>query len=108
MAAILGVAAILLMRFGGRRPVPESIGAIVGFLISVILLQLAWKMRSVRLALMCWLVFAAGIAVLMAGVPHDSQMIYVFLAAGVVCVIDGFLRMREFVRQHPLPAGEGL
>ena len=108
MAAILGVAAMLLMRFGGHRPVPESIGAIVGFLISVILLQLAWKMRSVRLALMCWLVFAAGIAVLMAGVPHDSQMIYVFLAAGVVCVVDGFLRMREYVRQHPLPAGEGL
>jgi len=108
LAAILGVAAMLLVRFGGNRPVPESIGAIVGFLISVILLQLAWRMRSVRLALMCWLVFAAGIAVLVAGVPHDSQMIYVFLAAGVVCLTDGGLRLHEYKRQHPLPAGEEL
>lgn len=104
MAAILGAGAMLVVRFGGNRAVPDWMGAIVGFLISVILLQLAWRMRSVRLAVMCWLVFAAGIAVLVAGVPHESQMIYVFLAAGVVCVLDGGLRLREYTRQHPLPS----
>ena len=107
IAAVLGFAAMLLARFGGgSRPVPDWIGAIVGFLISVLLLQLAWRMKSVRLALMCWLVFAAGIAVLLTGVPHESQMIYVFLAAGVVCLTDGGLRLREYKQQHPLPAGE--
>ena len=106
IAAILGVVAMLLVRFGGHRAVPDWMGAIVGFVISAILLQMAWRMRSVRLAVMCWLVFAAGIAVLVAGVPHDAQMIYVFLAAGVVCLLDGALRLGEYKRRHPLPAGD--
>jgi hypothetical protein len=38
-------------------------------------------------------------------VPHNEQMIYVFLAAGVVCVLDGGLRLRAYTRQHPLPEG---
>lgn len=106
LAAILGAAAMLLVRFGGHHVVPDWMGAIVGFLISLTLLQLAWRMRSVRLAVMCWLVFAAGVAVFVFGVPHDSQLIYVFLAAGVVCVADGALRLREFTQGHPLPAGD--
>jgi hypothetical protein len=53
---------------------------------------------------MVWVVAAAGIAVSLLHVKHDEQMIYVFLAAGVVCVTDGGLRLREYQRQHPLPA----
>lgn len=105
IAAVLGFGAMLLVRFGGDRQLPDWMAGIVGVLITLILLQLAWRMRSVRLAVMAWAVAAAGIAVSLMHVPHDEQMIYVFLVAGVVCVIDGGLRLREYTRQHPLPGG---
>ena len=104
IAAVLGVGAMLLVRFGGHHPLPDWMAGIVGVLITLTLLQLAWRMRSIRLAVMSWFVTAAGVAVSLLHVKHDEQMIYVFLAAGVVCVIDGGLRLREYQRQHPLPA----
>jgi hypothetical protein len=107
-AAFLAIGVVLMVRFGGHHALPDWMGMGVGFLISLTLLQLAWRMRSVRLAILCWLVLAAGIAVTVAQVPHESQMIYVFLAAGVVCVTDGGLRLHEYKRQHPLPAEEQL
>jgi hypothetical protein len=106
IAAVLGFGAMLLVRFGGHHALPDWMAGIVGVLITLTLLQLAWRMRSVRLAVMSWFVTAAGVTVSVLHVKHDSQMIYVFLAAGVVCVLDGGLRLRDYTRQHPLPTAE--
>src|ERR1041385_6718034 len=63
IAAALGAGAMLMVRFGGHHALPDWMAAGVGFLISLTLLQLAWRMRSIRLAVMVWVVAAAGIAV---------------------------------------------
>lgn len=106
IAAVLGAGAVLLVRFGGHHVLPDWMAAVVGFLISLTLLQLAWRMRSLRLGVLCWAVAAVGMVVSTLKVSHDRSIMYVFLAAGVVCVLDGALRMWSYVRTHPLPAGE--
>lgn len=104
MAAVLGAAVMLLKRFG--HFIDDWISLALGVLISLTLLQLAWRMRSIRLALLCWLVAGAGIAMTILRVAHETSTIVVFFAAGAVCTLDGALRMRSYVRSHPLPAGE--
>ena len=105
LAGAVAIGVVLAIRFGGWM-VRDKVATALGVVITLTLLQLAWRLRSVRLAILCWVVAAAGFAVNMAGVSHDDSILYVFLAAGVVCVLDGALRMFEYVRQHPLPAGE--
>ncbi len=105
LAAVLGAAAMLVARF--KHPFSgDWMAAVVGVLISLTLLQMAWRLRSIRLALLSSIVAGAGIAAAVLRVAHDNSIILVFLAAGVVCSLDGALRMRSYVRSHPLPAGE--
>ena len=104
-AAVVGVGIMLAVRFGGFA-IRNWMAATLGIVISLTLLFQAWCQRSLRLGILCLAIAATGIAVDALGVSHDDSILYVFLAAGVVCVVDGLLRMRSYVRQHPLPAGE--
>ena len=107
LAAVLGAAAMLVARF--KNPFSgDWMAAILGAVISLTLLQLAWRLRSIRLALLSCLVAGVGIAAAVLRVAHDNSIILVFVAAGVACALDGALRMRSYVRSHPLAAGEQL
>ncbi len=108
MAALLGVAAMLLKRFGGHQAVPDWMAGIVGVLISLTLLQLAWRLRSARLAVLCWAVAAVGIAASLLSIQHNLAIVYVFATAGAVCGLDGGLRIRSYMHAHPLPPAEEL
>lgn len=105
IAAVLGGAVMLLVRFGGHV-IGDWMGVAVGVVISLTLLQLAWRMRSIRLALLCWVVTGVGIAATIFQVARETSTIMVFFAAGVVCALDGALRLRSYVESHPFPAGE--
>ena len=105
LAAVLGAAAMLVARFKNLLS-GDWMAAILGVLISLTLLQMAWRLRSIRLALLSSIVAGAGITAAVLRVAHDNSIILVFVAAGVVCSLDGALRMRSYVRSHPLPAGE--
>ena len=105
LAAVLGAAAMLVARFKNLLS-GDWMAAILGVVMSLALLQLAWRLRSIRLALLSCVVAGVGIAAAVLRVGHDNSTILVFAAAGVVCSLDGALRMRSYVRSHPLPAGE--
>ncbi|HEY6971106.1 MAG TPA: hypothetical protein VJA94_17995 [Candidatus Angelobacter sp.] len=106
-AAGLGVAAMLVTRFKTLVS-GDWMAAVLGVVISLTLLQLAWRIHSMRLALLSCAVAGIGIAASILAVSHDTSTILVFFGAGLVCVLDGVLRMRSYVRSHPLPAGEQL
>lgn len=105
LAGAVAIGVVLAIRFGGFA-IRNWIAATLGVVICLTLLFQAWCQRSLRLGVLCLAIAATGIAVDMAGVAHDDSIMFVFLAAGVVCVLDGLLRMRSYVREHPLPAGE--
>ena len=105
-AVIVAIAFAMVVRFSGPS-IREWLPASMGVVISLVLLRLGWRMESRRLMSLSPMVAAAAFATLPLGGGEISTSA-VLLCAGLICVIDGMMVHRSYLKAHPAPVGEEL
>jgi hypothetical protein len=97
---------ISLLSSHGPNPVRYWMPLALSLVMSLSFLWTAWRIGSLRLGLMSWLVTAAGIVTTAMNTAFAASCAVLLLTSGTVLVGDGLLSMRTYLRKHPLPAGE--
>ena len=97
---------VSLLSSHGPNPVRYWMPLGLSLVMSLSFLWTAWRIVSLRLALLSWLVTAAGIVTTAMNAGFSVSCAVLLLTSGAVLVGDGLLTMRTYLRKHPLPAGE--
>ena len=106
VAFVIAFGIALLARFQ-ERSWREWMPLGLGLMLAAGLLVAARKMRNLRLVFGALLVAGTAFAAYALRWQEDMSMGLPLLAAGVVCVADGLLVLRSYMRAHPAPAGDG-
>jgi hypothetical protein len=105
--AIAGATAfgIALLSRGGSG-IREWMPILLGILMSGSLVQVAWSTRSARLAILSPSITVAAVITTAMRLTFDLSVGVILLASGAVCVVDGLISLRGYLKAHPAPAGE--
>ncbi len=103
-AVIVAIGFGMVVRFSGPS-IREWLPASMGVVISLVLLRMGWRVDSKRLMALSPLVAAAAFATLPLGGGEISTAA-VLLCAGLICVFDGMIVHRSYLKAHPAAVGE--
>jgi hypothetical protein len=97
---------IALLARSQERTLREWVPLGLGLLMAASIVYSAWKMRSPRLALFSFAIAAAAAVTFLLHSPEKLSYAVTILTAGVVCLADGLLTLRTYLRAHPAPSGD--
>ena len=80
----------------------------VAMLVSGALVHLAWRMRTARLAILAPLIAVSALITTAIHLHVGVSYGVIWLTSAVVCLVDGLLTLRGYLKAHPAPAGEQL
>jgi MFS family permease len=78
----------------------------VGMVASGSLVHVAWRMRAARLAMLAPIIAVAALITTAMRLEIGLSYGVIWFVAGAVCLIDGLLTLRGYLKAHPAPAGE--
>ncbi len=99
-AAVVALAIAVAIAFGVRS-LRDWAAPLTGVLIAVLLVRMSRSMGAPRYPALGIVVALAGMAAMLLHVSEDLGLVTVFAAAGVVCLLDGAIVMRSYLKQHP-------
>ncbi len=102
LAGAVAFVLALLVRFEDRT-LREWQPLILGLVLAAGVLHAAWKMRSLRLALLSPVVVAAAVYGFVLRQYEDLSYALIMLSAGSICVLEGALLLRSYLHAHPMP-----
>ena len=89
----------------GSRPLEQWLALGLGVVMFLSMLLFAWKMRAVQLIALSWLVIAAAVTSFFLDLQFSTCCGVLLLAYAFVCLVDGLLRLRSYLKAHPATAG---
>lgn len=90
----------------GSRSLEQWMSLGLGVLMFLAMLLPAWRIRAIRLAVLSWLVLGTAMASFLLQLEFTTCAGVLLLVYAFVCLVDGLLRMRSYLKVHPSPPGE--
>jgi hypothetical protein len=92
----------------GSRSVAQWASLGLGVVMFLAMVLMAWRIRAMRLFALSWVVLAAAVASFVLNFRVSTFSGVLLLAYAFVCLLDGGLRLRSYLKQHPEPVGAAL
>jgi len=92
----------------GSRSVTQWGALGLGFIMFLAMVLTAWRMRAMRLFALSWVVLAAAMVSFVLNFRVATCSGLLLLAYAFVCLVDGLLRLRSYLKAHPEPVGATL